>query len=452
MKLERKLLILTLVTAFATMPVMLVGYASGPDPASSGAPGDNAAGCAQSGCHAGTGNPTRGSGVDLVFSGGAATYTPGVTQRLTVKISAAVGVLNGFQLSVRPNTDSAAQAGNLEPVDAFTQVLCATGATKPSNGACPTGASVQYIEHSLSGSGKNQWSFDWTPPATNVGPVTFYFAGNAANGNGQNTGDRIYLNSAVATPASTVAAPQIRASQPVLQAFVGGARMSPGTWIEIYGTNLAPSTQDWSGLLTNNNTVAPTSINGVSVTVDGKPAFLYFTSPGQINAQVPDGIGVGPVKVDVVTTGGTSSTTVTASAVSPALLTTPSFNVGGVQYVAALHSDNATFVGRTGLIPGAAFRPAKPGDTIIVYAVGCGATTPATTAGTAVSGALRTVPNTQVRFGQTVATAAAFMSPGLIGLCQFNVTVPNVANGDLDLEATVAGVPTGQGLKITVQQ
>ena len=446
MNFKRKLFIVSVVTLFVGLPVILMGHASGPDPAVSGGPGDST--CAQGGCHVGTGNPTRGSGVELIFAG-AASYTPGVTQRLTVKISSPqVGShTNGFQLSVRPSSDGTQQAGDLVPIDQATQVLCATGQFKP----CLAAAPVQYIEHSLAGSGQSQWSFDWTPPATNVGPVTFYFAGNAANGNGQNTGDRIYVNTASATPAVTTPAPQVRTAQPVLQAFLGGARISPGTWIEIYGSNLAPSTQDWSGLLTNNNTVAPTTINGVSVNVDGKPAFLYYTSPTQINAQVPDGIGQGQVTVEVVTAGGRSSATVNAAAVSPALLTTPTFNVGGVQYVAALQSDNATFVGRTGLIAGANFRPAKVGDTIIIYAVGCGATTPVTTAGTAVSGTLRTVPNTQVRFGQTVATAAAFMSPGAIGLCQFNVTVPNVASGDYDLEATVAGVPTGQGLKITVQ-
>ena len=448
MNAPRKLLKALCAATFALAPIILIAYPEGPDPAVSGAPGDET--CAKSQCHVGANNPTQGSGVELIFANGAS-YSPGVTQRLTVRITTPqVGSqTNGFQLSVRPSSDTSQQAGELVPIDSLTQVICRLGERKPCNPAAP----IQYIEHTQSGSsGRSEWSFDWTPPATNVGPVTFYFAGNAANGNFEETGDRIYVNTATATPGVAGPVPQIRATDPVLQAFIGGPRLSPGTWIEIYGTNLAPSVRDWNGLLTNNNTVAPTSINGVSVTVDSKAAFLYYTSPGQINAQVPDGIGEGPVVVEVVTANGRSSTTVQATKVSPALLTTPLFNVGGKQFVAALFQDPVTtFVGRTGFIPGVTSRPAKPGDVVTIYAVGCGITDTPVVAGTAGSG-LHTVPNMLFRIGQTVVTgAAAFMSPGAIGLCQFNVPIPNLPAGDYSIEATVSSVDTGQNLQITIQ-
>jgi uncharacterized protein (TIGR03437 family) len=137
-------------------------------------------------------------------------------------------------------------------------------------------------------------------------------------------------------------------------------------------------------------------------------------------------------------------------------LTTPAFNVGGRQYVAALHNSdlpNQVFVGREGLIPGVAFRPAAPGDILVVFAVGCGPTNPPATpgapsAGEAIAGA------TRVLFGETEAAHAAAMSAGSIGLCQFNVTTPNVTgdqNGDISFAASVGGVSNGQNLYTNVR-
>jgi uncharacterized protein (TIGR03437 family) len=125
------------------------------------------------------------------------------------------------------------------------------------------------------------------------------------------------------------------------------------------------------------------------------------------------------------------------------------FLVGGKQYLAALFTDK-NFVGPANFIPGITSRPAKPGETIIVYAVGCGPTNPASPAGE-ISSAVRPLASPiTVRFGQTSATAQAFLVPPFVGLCQFNVTVPNVAVGDIAIEATVDGVATGQSLFTTI--
>ncbi|MBC7931811.1 MAG: PQQ-dependent sugar dehydrogenase, partial [Rubrivivax sp.] len=43
------------------------------------------------------------------------------------------------------------------------------------------------------------WTFRWTAPAEDVGPVTFYAAGNHANGDGNTSGDNIYFTFAAAT-------------------------------------------------------------------------------------------------------------------------------------------------------------------------------------------------------------------------------------------------------------
>ncbi|MBK7929480.1 MAG: IPT/TIG domain-containing protein [Bryobacterales bacterium] len=434
----------------AVVPIMILGFAGGPDPRHTGAPGDQT--CAASGCHVGAGNPTAGSGVEISFPGGLV-YTPGVKQTLTIRVTSTANVY-GFQATARlASNERNGQAGDFAATDARVQILCEDGRPKTSSQACRAETPVQFAEHTLASS-NSTWTVDWTPPATNVGDIKFYIAGNAANGNGAVNGDRIFTRNYTLTPqAATSEQPQIRQTQPVLQAFLGGARVSPGTWLEIYGSNFSSVTKDWGGLFTENGTKAPTSIDGVSVNIDGKPATMFFLSPTQINVQAPDTIGLGTVQVEVVTPAGRVTTTATSTAVSPAMLTTPAFNIGGKQYIAALHQGSpVTFVGPANLIQGANFRPAKPGDVVTVYAVGCGVTEPASPSGLVVS-ALRTPKAApRVTIGQAQANVAIAMSPGSIGLCQLNVTIPNTSNGDNPIEFTLDGSPTGQGLQITVQQ
>jgi hypothetical protein len=57
--------------------------------------------------------------------------------------------------------------------------------------------------------------------------------------------------------------------------------VTTGTWMEIYGENLAASSAEWGG--SNFNGInAPTSLDGTSVTVGGQPAFVYYINPGQV--------------------------------------------------------------------------------------------------------------------------------------------------------------------------
>jgi uncharacterized protein (TIGR03437 family) len=433
------------IASILSVPVILIGYAGGPDPRKTGAPGDSL--CTEAGCHVGS---PAGNSVEVQFPSGM-TYTPGVTQRLKVVVNDATGRLFGFQLTARPaSNERNGQAGTFTPSDARTQVLCEIGSPKPASG-CQASAPLEFIEHRTASS-SNTFEFDWTPPATDVGNVRIWVAANAANGNQQNTGDRIHTANYTLTPAAAPSRPTIRSDQPVLQAFSGMAGLSAGTWVEIYGTNLSSATREWAGSDFQQNR-APTQLEGVRVNINGRAAFVRYVSPTQVNVQAPDDDSVGPVNVEVINSNGTSNAvSVQKTRVSPALLTTPLFNVGGKQYLAALHADNQTFVGRENLIQGVAFRPARPGDIIIVYAVGCGPTNPASPAGQFFNEARALSSPFQIRFGETVAQAVGNLAAGAVGLCQFNVTVPNVADGDVQVNATVDGTATGQTLFTTVQR
>ena len=46
------------------------------------------------------------------------------------------------------------------------------------------------------------FTFNWVAPSANIGNVTFYFAGIAANNNGNENNDYVYNSSKVVTPAS----------------------------------------------------------------------------------------------------------------------------------------------------------------------------------------------------------------------------------------------------------
>ena len=129
----------------------------------------------------------------------------------------------------------------------------------------------------------------------------------------------------------------------------------------------------------------------------------------------------------------------------------PQFNIGGKQYVVALTPDFKTFIGRPGMLQGVAFVAAKPGDTISIYALGCGTTNPPTQAGViAAQGSPLVLPYQLTIGGVPAPVTFAGMVGGSIGLYQFNVVIPVVAPGDQPIQLTVDGVPNSQNLFIVI--
>ncbi len=250
--------------------------------------------------------------------------------------------------------------------------------------------------------------------------------------------------------ASTPAAPAISSGGIVSAAAFGGfTSVSPGSWIEIYGSNLASDTRSW-GSSDFNGSNAPTSLDGTSVSVGGQAAFVDFISPGQVNALIPSNVATGSQQIMVKTAGGTSATVdITINAVQPGLLAPPSFQVNGVQYAVALFSDG-TYVLPEGAIPGVTSRPAKPGDEIVLYGVGFGPVTPDIPAGEIVSQSNKLASSFEMSVGgKKVTPAYAGLAPSYTGLYQFNITVPDLGlTGASPLVFTVDGVSGTQTLYI----
>jgi uncharacterized protein (TIGR03437 family) len=239
----------------------------------------------------------------------------------------------------------------------------------------------------------------------------------------------------------------------------GGSDIAQNTFIVITGVNLVPATTpaagvNWSSAPSFASGQMPTQLDGVSVTVNGKPAYIYFfcsaatstvCASDQLNVLTPLDNTTGPVPI-VVTSGATVSApfTATLKAVAPAFLL-----FGGSHYVAATHA-NGGLIGPASLYPGAS-TPAKPGEEVVIYAVGFGLPSAPLTAGSSKqSGSLPALPVCTIRTSAAAVAFAGLISPGLY---QLNVIIPSATpSGDNPIGCTYGGSATPAGDLITVGQ
>jgi uncharacterized protein (TIGR03437 family) len=188
-------------------------------------------------------------------------------------------------------------------------------------------------------------------------------------------------------------------------------------------------------------------LDDVSVTVNNKPAAVYYISPTQINVQAPADDAVGAVAVKVNTARGATSTTATLQRFAPGFF---KFDVRDRRYIAALHVDGAA-VGSPDLFDGAASRPAAPGQVISLYGTGFGATSPAVPAAEVVTVPAVLAEPVIVRFGGVPAEVQWAGLSGT-GLYQLNVVVPDLPEGDVEVVAEIGGVTTGPGDFVSIQR
>jgi uncharacterized protein (TIGR03437 family) len=261
----------------------------------------------------------------------------------------------------------------------------------------------------------------------------------------------ITASGATGSPASAAITLVVQGAQPAPNITAAGnagsfqANFASATWISIFGTNLSTVTYTWQASDFSNG-LLPTSLQGVSVTVDGIPAYIDYISPTQINALVPDDANTGPVQVQVTTAKQASnSLSVQKNQFSPAF-----FTIDNGAYVAALHADY-TLVGSANLLPGVTTLPAQPGETILLYGTGFGPTNPPLLTDQLVATPSPLANTVTVTIGGVAATVAY---AGLVesGLYQLNVTVPSsLTAGNAAVVATIGGVATQTGVAITVQ-
>jgi uncharacterized protein (TIGR03437 family) len=240
----------------------------------------------------------------------------------------------------------------------------------------------------------------------------------------------------------------------------GQSVIADNTWLQINGTNLAPSNTPsagvvWSSAPSFTQGMMPAQLGPISVTVNGLPGYIFFycsastdaacTAGDQINVLSPvnTSSSMYPAQV-VVTNNGVSSApfTVLNNGYSP---TFPLFDATG--HVVARHLD-FTFLGPTSL--GFA-TPAKAGETIILvlYGLGLPTGTPPVVGSATQSGSLPATPVCWVSGFPAKVVGVALISPGLY---QLNLTLPSgISTGDNPVSCNYQGYPTSPGALIAVQ-
>jgi uncharacterized protein (TIGR03437 family) len=290
-------------------------------------------------------------------------------------------------------------------------------------------------------------------PASGAAPSTLTISINPANlaAGTYTSAVQVAADGATGSPASVAITLTVQGTQaaPVITAVAnaGGyqTNIASAGWVSIFGSNLSSSTYSWqsSDFI---NGMLPTSLQGVSVTINGKAAFVNYISPTQINVLAPDDSTTGTVQVQVTTAQQAGNAFgIAKNQFSPAL-----FTIDNGVYAAALHADYS-LVAPVNLISGVTSTPAKPGETIQFYATGFGPTNPASPSAQLVTTPEPLANPVQVTIGGQPATV---VYAGLVesGTYQLNVTVPNVANGDQPVATTIGGVTSQTGVSITVQQ
>jgi uncharacterized protein (TIGR03437 family) len=203
---------------------------------------------------------------------------------------------------------------------------------------------------------------------------------------------------------------------------------APGMILSVFGANLAPKEQVASTL------PLPLSMQGVSATVNGISAPLYYVGPGQLNIQIPYETGLGTAVLAVNNNGKVTSFLFQVSVTAPGI-----FVAGD---------------GTNALVPNTS---GKAGDTLLAFITGDGDQTPtlATGATTPAGTPISQLPKSRQTVSLTVGGVPAIVvfsgiPSGLAGVTQINFVVPTVPAGVQDVVVTVGGVASAPA-KLTIR-
>jgi uncharacterized protein (TIGR03437 family) len=216
-------------------------------------------------------------------------------------------------------------------------------------------------------------------------------------------------------------------AQPRISSVANGAEftntLAPASLGTIFGTGLAP------GIGSPDRLPFPTSLNGVSVNVNGRPAPLTYVSPTQINFQLPSATNPGTASAVVVNGSQTS-----AAVNFPVASTAPGiFQYGAGRGV--IQNQDYSLNSRENLAAGR--------SAVIVYLTGIGLTNPSVPDGTASPGGPLAQPPLESRAtigGENARILFLGLTPGNVGLAQANIEIPSLPiSGDYPLVIEVGG-------------
>ena len=244
---------------------------------------------------------------------------------------------------------------------------------------------------------------------------------------------------------------------PVVQAVISAASyaataVSPGEFVALFGTGIGPSVA--AGMVVSAG-YAATTVNNVSVTIDGRAAPIIYVSANQITVQVPYTVTLGLAKAVVVNNNAVlSNGTVDIAAVSPGLFTLAGNGIGQCAALVFSMKSGAFSVNGTG-------SAALVGDIMVFYLTGEGIydLTASPASGYIVPATLNPLPQLSplpsVTIGGMAATVqyAGPVVTGMLGLLQINAVVPvgTTKGPSVPVVITIAAGTTQVGATIVVK-
>ncbi|HYL74060.1 MAG TPA: IPT/TIG domain-containing protein [Bryobacteraceae bacterium] len=243
----------------------------------------------------------------------------------------------------------------------------------------------------------------------------------------------LHAGAQTATGQSYAAAIKPSVAAPVtVSAASGLAPVAPGSIVSIYGTNLATAATSATML------PLPTNLGGVSVTIGNTPLPLFYVSPQQINADIPDSVNTGPAVLTISTPSGPLTSSVTLVAVAPGLISANGDGKGvAAAQVVTAHSDGSQTSILPFQCPGGAgtcvpvpinLGPASDQSALVLY-------------GTGIRNSIA-LSDVTVKIGtQTFSASYAGAAPTYVGLDQVNVFLPHAlaGTGNVNVTVSVAG-------------
>lgn len=209
--------------------------------------------------------------------------------------------------------------------------------------------------------------------------------------------------------------------------FRTGQPVTAGSWATAYGafTGVAQTVATTSPI--------PQTLGGVTVTINGAAAPVYFVSATQVNFLVPFAVTAGVRSVEVKTAAATLTGSVRVMSAAPGIFANDSNG-------AILNQDSSA---------NSNTNRAQRGQVVQIYATGPGALTRAVADGAAApSSPLALTVSTPEVFIAGVPATVQFsgMAPGFAGLWQVNVTVPDRAfiSGRVPLQLFMDGVDSNE--------
>ncbi len=288
------------------------------------------------------------------------------------------------------------------------------------------------------------WSINFGIPGRNKDAGTLYFTAGIGGGPNNDPLESHGLLGSIQAPAAFQTSSVVNAAS-----FLAGP-IAPNTWTTITGSGLSTTLASWHVT----TSALPTSLNNVTVTVNGENAPISFVSSTQINFLTPADIVPGtPAKIQV-TNNGLASAVVSVPVVSlaPAFFVIGTNSTSGNNYIAATHADG-TLIGPAGLLKGATTTPAKPGETIVLYATGFGQTNPVIPNAQAITAPLP-LPVLPTIVIDGLPAQVTFAGLTGTGVYQINVVVPQgvMTNSDLLVAGLLGNGETQPNAYITVSQ